>query len=396
MPNFSDPRRSTDPNKTRSVFLQASLRWFLGFIMSLFVIWAITAVGTENINPKVWSEQLHRNVPVQGWISHNRDEAWAKTEFGELGLRGTPTVAPPSVPKIFLWGDSFVEAAQVEDHYKMHRQLNELLATHGDRKIQVIPVGHRFQSFADYVFQIKPYEESISPCALHVIHLHSLEDVLPDRDQDARISLFLSRPDFHFVKYDNEFREIESPIHESPLKTLAYRLKLQFFLRTKKQISQIAKLEGLRFSVGEQRLSTKDAPPAANDWNRYLNPDWASKPPPVAAWNFLINSLKNSTSAPILIVYAPVTPALFKGKVIKLNPEKNLVNSFSEICGNHGVGFVSMEESFLEYHRSTGKFPRGFQTSRPWLGHYNSEGHRLVAEAIDRWIKDNHNAVYPD
>ena len=392
----SDQTRSKDHTEARSVICQTALRWFFGFSLSLFAIWAITAVGTENINPKVWSEQLQRNVPAPGWASHNRDEAWAKTKFGELGLRGTPTVAPPSVPKIFLWGDSFVEAAQVDDRQKMHRQLNDLLATSGEREMQVIPLGHRFQSFADYVLQINLYETSISPCALHVIHIHSLEDTLPDRDQDARISLFLSKPNFHFVKYDNEFREVESPVHESPLKSLAYRLKLQFFLRTKKQISQISQLQGLRFSIGKQQPKPKDAPPAANDWNRYLNPDWVSKEAPLPAWNFLLDSLKSSTSVPILIVYAPVTPAIHKGKIIEQNPEGSLVESFSKICNERGIGFVSMERSFLEYHRSTGKFPRGFHTSRPWIGHYNAEGHRLAAQAIYNWIKNNQDAVYPD
>jgi hypothetical protein len=378
------------------MILGTLLRWAFGFTLSLLAIWAITAVGTENLYPKVWSKQLHRNVAAPGWSFHNRNEAWAETKFGELGLRGTYTVAAPSVPKIFLWGDSFVEAAQVDDREKMHRQLNELLANDPEREVQVIPLGHRFQSFADYVLQMPLHEKEISPCALHVIHLQSLDDVFPDRNEDARISLFLSKPDFHFVKYDNEFREVESPVQESALKSLSYRLGLHFFLRTKKRIFQIARLEGLRFLPGEQSLAAKDAPPANNDWNHYLAPEWANGEAPSEAWEFLIDSLRSATTLPILIVYAPVTPVLYEGQTVKINPEEDLVRVFGDICRERGLGFVNMEKSFLEYHGKTGKFPKGFQTSRPWEGHYNTNGHRLVAESIHRWIEAHHDAVYTD
>jgi hypothetical protein len=198
------------------------------------------------------------------------------------------------------------------------------------------------------------------------------------------------------VKYDNEFRELASPMRGNKLKSLAYGLRLQFFLRTKKQILQIIRLEGLRFSLGEQHPVGKGAHQQNGDWKRYLSPDWVATPPPVKAWKFLIDSLRGGTSTPILIVYAPTTPTLENGKTIEMNPEEEHVKVFREICRERGLGFINMEQRFLEYHRSTGKFQKGFQTSRPWEGHYNPEGHRLVAEAIHNWIKENRDAVYPD
>jgi hypothetical protein len=391
-----NPTRSAQAGQDtgKSVVVLTVLTWVAGFAISILAIWGITAFATENFYPMVWSEELQRNIPTPGWSFHNRNEAWAETQFGELGLKGTPNVAEPSVPKIFLWGDSFVEAAQVPDHDKMHRHLNRLLPNGSDQEVQVIPLGHRFQSFADYVLQIPAYEKEIAPCMLHIIHLATLEDTYPD--DNFRISLFLSEPNFHFVKYDNEFREIESPIYESKLKSQVYRLRLQFFLRTKKQILQIARLEGLRFSLGEQHPTAKGARMLDDDWNRYLTPEWAAKAPPVKAWEFLIDSLRSTRNTPILVVYAPATPTLEKGETIAQNPEEKQVRVFGEICRERGLGFINMEQSFLEYHQVTGKFHKGFQTSRPWEGHYNAEGHRLVAEAIHRWIQENHNAVYPD
>ena len=68
----------------------------------------------------------------------------------------------------------------------------------------------------------------------------------------------------------------------------------------------------------------------------------------------------------------------------------------SVLCRENGFGFVSLEDSFNNYWNQNGKLPRGFPTSRPGQGHYNSEGHRLVAEAVHDWIRKNAHVVHPD
>lgn len=213
--------------------VRTTVRWAAGFSISLLVAWAITAVATESTYSKIWNDSLGQNVPIPGTSYNNREEAWATTQFGELGLVGINVLHPTPTSKIIIWGDSFVASFEVDDKDKMHTHLQHLLDEVTPGKYQALINGRRGQSFADYIFQVPAYEKAITPISLHVIHLFTLEDMYPDLEN--RFSLFLSKPEFHFVRYDNEFREIEEPIEYSPTKDLAYRLRLQFFIRMKKR-----------------------------------------------------------------------------------------------------------------------------------------------------------------
>lgn len=119
-------------------------------------------------------------------------------------------------------------------------------------------------------------------------------------------------------------------------------------------------------------------------------------PPPRAAWEFAIESLLDRTDAPVLFVYAPETPFLNKGRLHMENSEADLAEEFGLLCKERGIGFISMEDSFQEFVHRNGRFYKGFAKSRPWEGHYNADGHHLVAEAIHSWIKENRDVVHPD
>ena len=46
------------------------------------------------------------------------------------------------------------------------------------------------------------------------------------------------------------------------------------------------------------------------------------------------------------------------------------------------MGFIDLTPRFLAFHEETGQFPCGFANSQVSKGHWNADGHRLVAEAI--------------
>lgn len=152
----------------------------------------------------------------------------------------------------------------------------------------------------------------------------------------------------------------------------------------------------MRFSLGHQSTKANNSEAEPNFWTGYYDTQWATQEAPVEAWRFAIESLKEKANAPILFVYSPMTPYLKRGHVIRENPEKQLTEKFKNLCEQQGVGFLSMESDFLQFIREKGVFYKGFATSRPWAGHYNPNGHRLVAHAIHRWMTANPNAVHPD
>jgi len=372
------------------------LKWTAGFGASLVSIWGITAIFTVNFIPETWIPELERNVPAPGWTYDYRGESWARTRFGEFGLAGVQNIREESSPKIFIWGDSFIRAVHVDDHHKTHAQLARSLRKDGGLALEAISIGQDWWSLPDYFFRIPDYEGAIDGCVLHVVHLFTLEDTLPDRYPGARTSLFLSKPEYRFEKFDNEYQELEKPITNHPLRDFAYRSRLQFFLKLRTRSLKLARLEGLRFRPGIQLKASAGEEKDTLNWDELKRPDWVTGESPVEAWRFGLQSLKQITDRPILFVYAPVTPCLENGKVLEENPEAEMAATFAEFCDSIGIGFVSLETSFLEFWRRTGKLPRGFPTSRPGEGHYNEDGHRLVAEAIHTWIRENDHVVHPD
>lgn len=373
-------------------------RWLFAGILSLGVIWGVTAFFTENLYPRNWSPELERNVPVTGSYFQKRTEGWATTRFGEFGLPGISGPLPREVPKVLIWGDSFVQGFHVPDEDKLANRLTGLIE--GDpelKRIQGLATAQNGWSVADFVFHIPHYEEALGNPALHVIHLHTLEDIYPDRNPEHRLSLFLSEPELHFERYDNEFRELEEPVRESSSEKMLMAARAQFFARTGGRLLSSLRGQGLRFHLGRQRRGSHGEEEGIAGWSDLLDPDWVDSEPPREAWRFALDRLYESAEAPVLVVYVPVTPTLFRGQVSTRNPEEKLIPSFSEVCDRSGVHFVSAERSFLEYWKSSGgEFPHGFSNSRPWEGHYNREGHRLVAEVIYEWVKENSHVVYPD
>jgi hypothetical protein len=371
------------------------LKWLAGGFLSIGAIWMVTAVFSDSVPLEEWSGALGRNTLAPGTTYQERREGWATNHIGEHGLIASRPEDLAATEKIVIWGDSFVEAFHVEDSAKMHRRLTDLLRQEPRGKGAALAVGERFCSIADYRFRIPDYEAALKDVKLHVIHLYSLEDTFPDQYPGGRISLFLTEPNLHFEKYDNEFREIEAPVSPGRARVLIHQYHLQFFSRLRTSLTNIARLDGLRFAPGTAQKSTAD-PAAHRAWNRFLDPAWGSAEPPLEAWRFLLRELDSTTEAPILFVYAPPTPALLEGKLVLENPEKNLANHFSSLCKEQGMGFVSLEEPFLRFLEENGRFAKGFHNSRPWEGHYNADGHRLVAEAINSWIQENRHVVYPN
>lgn len=387
-------RKSSIQPAARSTGL--TFRWLVGFGFSLMAIWAVTAWFSENYYPREWNSQLKRNVAVSGSTFQQRSEGWATTRFGELGLVGQDGPLEAETPKVLIWGDSFVEAFHVDDDDKMHRQWESMAPEVGFEGMQCVAVGHRWWSVADYLFLMPRMESAVENARLHVVHLHTLQDILPDRYRGDRMSLFLSEPELHFEEYANEYQVPEPPAEESLLSRSLFAAKAHFFLRMKAQLTSLANGKGMRFALGRQQGTDPSGDGGVREWNQMLDPDWIQGPAPTEAWDFALSELQTAASAPILFVYAPATPSLDRGRAVLENPEQEWVKKFEKRCRAEGIGFVNLDEAFRKFVNLAGDYPRGFSNSRPWEGHYNREGHRLVARAILEWMNTNRHVVYPD
>ena len=59
-----------------------------------------------------------------------------------------------------------------------------------------------------------------------------------------------------------------------------------------------------------------------------------------------------------------------------------------EFARQEHIAYLKLMPAFREYHLRTGKYLRGFGSSRG--GHWNENGHRLAAEKIFEFLKDKH------
>lgn len=377
-------------------------KWIAGGAVSVLAIWAVTAICQPNIVPERWSEPFQRNVPAEGWSFSHRAENWATTHFGPEGFRGMKDLQGLQGPSAIIWGDSFVEAYQVDDADKMDARLNALLLNTEGENLTVASVGHSWWSVADYYFLIPRYEAFLPDCRLHVIHLFTLQDLLPDQDPRGCMSLFLSNPTFHFEEFGAENRGLPIRVEQSKVKEIVYGAKLHFLLELRNKVAALIKMEGLRFTPGtaENRSESLTETRGVGAWRFMLKnvyeTGWTDAPPPIEAWKFLLAALKERTQVPIVFVYCPATPSMSRGEIILNNPERELAKSFSSLCAKSGYGFIDVESDFLDYWEKKRKLPRGFHTSRPGEGHYNADGHRIVAEAIYRWLNEHRDVVHPN
>ena len=56
-------------------------------------------------------------------------------------------------------------------------------------------------------------------------------------------------------------------------------------------------------------------------------------------------------------------------------------------CEVNRVDFLYPIESFRRFTHDTGKFPLGFANSVPDAGHFNQDGHRLIAESVVEYLR---------
>lgn len=104
-------------------------------------------------------------------------------------------------------------------------------------------------------------------------------------------------------------------------------------------------------------------------------------------WNEMLDEMKsNSPKGNILIIYVPTVPRVLHNQLDFYDEYKQIAIDFQKACLKNHVGFINLEDEELRYYQETRRFCRGFPMSRPGVGHCNTDGHRMMAQAIDGYI----------
>ncbi len=350
--------------------LHGPMKWFSGFLLSVLFIWVVSIFFVNTIEPYDFNPILKRYVVSKGNVNRERSEGWGDSEAGALGIYGIEDITKVPQRKVAVWGDSFVNAVQVDDNEKMAQVFTELCRKNGLKSLMGFGIGYQGGAIGDYYFDIPNYEKIVPSIVAHVILISDLKDILPD--QPVQGSLFKSFPDFHFVE-----RKMK-PILPNNLRKIVRGMEMNFLFDLALAVKTMKKL---RFAPG-----TASEKGNANE-ERNVNEKGKNEISNEKALQFLVKKMKRQTKLPVIMLYCPRIPRLKNGSFDFSDPLEEVVRQLSIICRSEGISFIDMTGAFIEYHEKTGLLHRGFSNSMPGKGHFNPAGHRLVAEALFEYFK---------
>lgn len=345
------------------------MRWFAGILLSFIFAWVVAYYFGNTILPYEWDPTLQKHVIKYGTVRRLRTEGHGTSRIGKFNIHGIPDISTlEDKKKVAFWGDSFVEAWQVNDQEKMAQVFTKRCALRGEDSLIGFGVGRSGASIADYYFDIPRYEDAIKGIIAHCIIFSQSGDILPDQ-ATSLFSTFVSSPEFRLI-------EKKPPIPGNP--NLVARLSRYHLDFLAKAIVSLREQFPLSFFPVRHSLGTGEH---ARANLQEKEPQQVEK-----AYSFLIKKFQQQTNIPIFFVYLPRVPRIENGRVVLSNPDKEVKESFSRVCKKYHVGFVDMSDTFIKFYQDTGRFPRGFSNSRPSLGHLNRYGHALVAEKVCQYI----------
>jgi len=353
-------RRDFEPKVVSDKHNLNPKHWILGLVLAFLVIWSISFFLGDTLTIYTWSPTIGRMIRPPGSVQKSRSEGWGTSRFGQLDVIGVDDVSKNEIPAIAIWGNSYVEAFQVEQWERMQEILIRMWRTDGIKSLTAFGIGDSGESVADYYFKIPRYEKSCPNIIAHFIILGDLSDVLPDQSSAER-SAFRSKPEYRIVERNRE------PEHQR-IKAVLRKCRLDFLWFPARSLIKETKL---RFSLGPRKAEPE-------------NTEAVRDPKTEKAFSFLLNALRRQTTKPMIFVYCPQVPAIKGGEVRFADPDAQVISVFSRECRHNGIGFIDMTQDFWKHYMETGRFPRGFINSRPSEGHFNRDGHRLIAEAMYR------------
>ena len=326
----------------------------IALLLSVLIAWGIGAVALTSPTVCVTNQTLGMAVPKAGSYKQEREENWVSFHYGEEGLEASDALrARQEGEKALLFGDSYVEASMVAPQERMQARLSE-------SGLPCIGIGISGNSCVEYHHLMGIYNQLISNVTTNIILIADISDILPPKGTTDFLSLKPSYP----------FRKVEGRLGE-----LSYRFRLMAFRNVLKK-TMTAWHNGLDWR--------------GNHWLKLKADDTLEEPVDTSHyeeyWKNMLSALK--TKAPqgrLMVVYAPIVPSIRDNAISTKNDDEELIQRFANVCRSYdliGGGIVDVSEKLCDYTSQTKRFPRGFFNTRPGAGHLNSEGHRLVAEAI--------------
>ena len=104
-----------------------------------------------------------------------------------------------------------------------------------------------------------------------------------------------------------------------------------------------------------------------------------------AAVNNAMALIRSKFHGDILIIYHPGPRISSNGEVSF--PRCQTLEYFKSACFENEIDFIDMGETYEEHYEQSKQLPYGFSNTAPGDGHLNETGHRLIANAIIKYLE---------
>lgn len=336
--------------------------WLLGFVLATLAIWAIGAAVLSDVMIWQYDDVTARWLPAPDRPYTYTREGWGTTTWQTHG-RLAEQLPAANEPTVVFWGDSYVEALQLDDREKMFNVFTQLAADRGS-DLRGVGVALSGWDLDDYHDLLPKLEGRLGKPRVHIFVVH-IKDILAS---DIGRTMLEADP-------------VPQPRFLN-LRRWFYRFDLSAFWSLPRDAAETIRTLRLAPGPAPEDLSGDDG------WVEFFKPpDWTDISPQ------LFTTLKEQANAPIAFVLLPYNspkiPPLPGTFSKRLRWEDSwFYEPFVEACRRHGVPCINMAEPFDDFYEHTGRFPRGFANTVPGEGHLNADGHRLVAEAVADWLAE--------
>ncbi len=329
--------------------------WFVGAVTATAAIAFTSPLFVRSYLPLrpdstrgVWTlppESLYR------W----RSEGYADSRIGPLGMPGKTSLQSNADggPRIALWGDSQAEGVCVSDREKLFAQTEQI------GECQVFPLARSGEDAADWVTQMPKVETELG------IDMHAFLIVdLPDLS--AATGAPVDPPDPGDIAQANA--------------AIAARLPA-FVIQAARHVlteSDGTTRRELRFTLGPvtKDADSSEAEPGAGA--PLDAPTWGVR---TADWSRSLLAVRSASELPIVILYAPIVPQIYRGRVIMDDPHEAEFAAMSAAAKSIGLIVVDARPSLRDRARQ-GSWPHGFHNGVIGNGHLNAAGNAAVAELL--------------
>ncbi|MBN2021466.1 MAG: SGNH/GDSL hydrolase family protein [Pirellulales bacterium] len=300
-----------------------------------------------------WNEEIGSLVYCEGDYDYCK-EGWGTVFFRDDGLLGARKPLASYERYVVFYGDSFVESLQVGDSGSVYTQFTELAQKSG-RPWRGLAVAASGWNLEDHVALLPIYAKRIPRCVAHVIVISGADMVRPE--SSARTDPVGAR------------HSLTALSRRFNAQSIAKRWQLQSFFVIVR--SACAAFRDLRLRPGPVLAS-------ANKKRKKVCGDVCPE-----YYESLLDALQDhSRGRRIVVVYHSLIPQLNHGRIDETDPFAPAFRQFRALCRKRKIECLDATPALCEYTRRSGRFPHGFANSFPGQGHWNRQGHRLIAQVV--------------